>query len=112
MADERSSIWDIAAWGSLAGGTAYGAMRSYPSMSQVVGAGNRDVAQETASRMRDIGRFNVGRMGSNLVPINDKSLSMVSGLSMTSSTSTVKADIASATYEALLSGGRVGHQGI
>ena len=48
MANDRSSIWDVAAWGALATGTGFGIKEAHPLLKQIPTAGNLDVAAQTA----------------------------------------------------------------
>ena len=107
MVDERSPMWDVAAWTALGGGAAVGGARAHPAFRQALSSSSRDVAQETAARLRSMTGFNVGRLGGSIAPTDNATMYMLARLAETGGNTTVKSDIAAAAYEALLAGGRI-----
>jgi hypothetical protein len=106
--EERSDFWGYGATAAVAGGVGYGLYRANPAVRAAMSVGTRDVAHDVAAELRTMGRFNVARRGARSA-IDDIGENILTNLAASSSPGTVKADIAQATYEAALRGGRSTH---
>ncbi len=106
--EERSDFWGYGATSAIAGGVGYGLYRANPAVRAALSVGSRDVANEVSAELRTMGRFNVARAGATAA-VDDIGENILTNLAASSSVPTVKADIASATYEAALRSGRNTH---
>jgi len=103
--EERSSLWGFGAAAAMTSGVGYGLSRAHPAIKAALGTGRRDIAEEASAELRTLGRFNIAQ-ANRPMPGGSIEDNILRNLTKSSSTATVKGDIAHAAYEAMLAGGK------
>jgi len=106
--ESGSDFWRYGATASVTGGIGYGLHRAHPAVRAAMTSGVRDVAGEVSAELRSLGRFNVAPANRSAAT-GSVGEDILRNLAASSSMKTVKTDIAAATYEAALAGGRSTH---